>query len=203
MMTNSQSATPSDHAPSKEFDALAQQSNGDPIPRPLWLNLRLDRWPLSANGLDLLLLEAERLGKRFDRDRDVLGLCCRSNSLPDPEGLQLLLDSLCRRFHFASRPAADLRLQLANEPSADQRQRLENAGWQLELGPPWFEPEATAKYDVLPMGPAASGCLAGALFENEAEPEDYAAALKAGRLPIARRINPRAGSAVSHLNAPR
>lgn len=178
-------------AASKAFDALAQQSNGDPIPRPLWLNLRLDRWPLAGNGLDLLLLEAERLGKRFDRDRDVLGLNCRSDAVPDLEALELLVDSLCRRFHFSSRPVAEMRLQLGESPTAATRQRLEAAGWQVQVGPPWFEPQPAGPHDVLPLGPAALGCVAGVVFESESNPEDYAAALRAGRLPTAQRFDHR------------
>lgn len=203
-MTRSQPTLPiTQDLPSKEFDALAQQSNGDPIPRPLWLNLRLDRWPLTANGLDLLLLEAERLGRRFDRDRDVVGLCCRSESVPDLEGLQSLLESLCRRFHFASRPAAAIRLQLTIAPPSEIQLSLEDSGWQLELGPPWFDASKAGQYDALPLGPAAIGCLAGVLFQNEKEPNDYAEALKAGRLPIAKRLVSDGESTIRQLKSAR
>ncbi|MBD8527453.1 hypothetical protein [Pseudomarimonas arenosa] len=173
----------------KEFDRLAQESNGDPIPRPLWLNLRLDQWSLSGNGLDLLLLEAERLGKRFDRDRDVLGICCRCEQLPPWDDFNSLIDSLSRRFHFSVRPPAEKLLQVA-QPGSDQARSLwQQQGWKLELAPPWFEPGESSRCDVLPLGPAARASLGGIRFENEADPDTYRAALQAGRLAIARRLH--------------
>ena len=169
------------------FDVLANYSNGDPIPRPLSLNIRLDQLPVSEVGLDLLLLEAELLAERFDRDRDVVGVSCRPGKrLPSAAWLQQLFDSLLRRFHFASRPPAVLRLQIESTDEAEFLQPLEQAGWMIETGPPWYSSLDSAGHDTLALGPAASACLGGTLFHNESRLEAYAAALQSGRLPLGR-----------------
>ena len=170
------------------FDVLAKYSNGDPIPRPLCLNIRLERIPNSVVGLDLLLLEAELLAARFDRDRDVVGVTCRTGDpSPTTAWLQHLFDSLSRRFHFSSRPPAVLRLQVESTQRAESFQLLEQSGWIIETGPPWYSSLDSAGHDTLPLGPAASACLGGCVFHNESSLDDYAAALHGGRLPIGRR----------------
>ncbi len=139
-----------------------QQSNSEPIPRPLSLYVHVPYcfMPCFYCGcnriitrdvrkgehyLEHLLLEIGQVSRLFDRDRDVLQVHLGGGT-PNflrPAQLGRLFDSLARYFHFSSRPDRDFSIELdpRSVKRGDIRQLAAIGLNRASLGVQDFDPE--------------------------------------------------------------
>jgi len=173
------------------FDRAAGESNGDPIPRCLALDIDLRQVPLDGLALDALLRESEMLGSRFDRDREVCQVCCRlSGGAREADLLEDLVASLARRFplrHLAGRPWT---LRLGEPVAEDRLTRLIALGFVVSdrvagAFTASTDPFHGSASDVLPLGPGARSRVGEWRFASLSSWARYRGALDAGLLPLA------------------